>query len=582
MSESVYTLFESSVKKHGSKPAIKYFCNTKRKWATKSWLDLSSDISLLADSLYNLGLSPKSAISIISTTRPEWVMCDIACMKIGAIVIPIYHSSLDDQVAYILKDSSASIIVVENEFQLKKVRDVQKNNGVKLSKVIIIDKVSSALLENEIYFAELLQESKEKFVFKDIDKHSVCSLVYTSGTTGEPKGAMISHDNFLYEAEVLEKTGIISEKDTQLLFLPLAHIFARILEMVWLRTGHLLAFCQSIDSIVDDMTVVKPTIMASVPRIYEKIRNKIIETAMQEGFLKRNVAKLIFDNASKLCEKNDAANKMGLFLAKKLVFDKIAEKLKEKFGGKLRFFISGGAQLSMDVANFFYLADVMICEGYGLTETTGAATLNLPWSFRFGTVGRALSGTEAKIDQDGEICIRGRGVFLGFWNKPEETKMVLSKDGWFKTGDIGKIDEDGFIKIIDRKKDIIVTSQGKNISPQRIENIIKAQSPIISQAVIVGDAKPYLVCLIALDFSQTKSMVNEKDKEKIIKSSTIISEVDAAVKKSNSMLANFEQIKKFKILPDEFKVGVELTPTLKLKRKFCIHKYKKQIDNLYK
>ncbi len=583
MGESIYQLFENTVNKHKNKPAIKYFCPIKQKWTIKHWLELEDEVSIIAKNLSKLGLEAKNCIAFISPTRPEWVISDIACMKIGAIVVPIYHSSVQDQVSYIINDAKVSMVLVENEEQLIKIRNVQ--NTISLSKVIIIDKIEGALKSNEIYFSDLLKPINYDATFAEIQKSDIASIVYTSGTTGEPKGAMMSHDNFLYEAEVIDKVGIISSKDTQLLLLPLAHIFARILEMAWLRTGHLLGFSQSIEQAVDNMEIIKPTFMAGVPRIFEKIKSKVMETALNQNIIKKNIAQFAFSNASKFINENSLGSSIGLFFSKKLVFDKIGNKLKERFGGRLRFFISGGAALSPEVANFFKLSDIIICEGYGLTETTAAACLNLPWAIKIGTVGRALPGTEIKLSDDGEICVRGRNIFLGFWQKPEETQKVLSADGWFKTGDLGIIDDDGFIKIIDRKKDLIITSQGKNIAPQRVENLIKFNSHLIAQVVVVGDAKPYLVALISLDLLQTTNFLSAHNKilntKDFNKDSLIKQEIKAAIDKANESLASFEQIKKFQILSEEFQIGQELTPTLKVKRKFCTEKFKKEINKLY-
>ena len=582
MSESIYQLFEETAHKYTNKPAIKYFCNNKEKWITKSWKDLQNDVNNLANNFYNLGIKKQTCVAILSLTRPEWVIADLACMKIGAIVVPIYHSSLEDQISYIVNDAKIKFIIVENDEQLEKIKNIQKN--INVDKIILIDNIKNNLSSNMIYFKELLNNASS-FTEDYPSKNDIASIVYTSGTTGEPKGAMLSHDNFLYEAEVIDKVGIISHKDVQLLILPLAHIFARVLEMAWIRTGHLLAFAQSIEKAVENMEAIKPTFMAAVPRIFEKVKSKVMETSLQQGKIKKTIAQFAFNNALDFFNEKSFLDSLGLVFSKKIVFDKIGQKLQEKFGGKLRFFISGGAALSKEVAVFFNLSNIIICEGYGLTETTAAACLNLPWSFKLGTVGRPMPGTELKLTSEGEICIRGRGVFLGFWQKLQETQEVLSSDGWFKTGDLGIIDEEGFLKIIDRKKDLIITSQGKNIAPQRVENLVKFNSSIIAQVVIIGDSRPYLIALIALDFIQANNFLSANNKilshKDVYKDILIQQEVKKAIDTANSSLASFEQIKKFHILPQEFIVGQELTPTLKVKRKFCNEKYKKEINKLY-
>lgn len=585
MSESITSLFDDSVKRFNKRPAIQYFCTKSNKWVSKNWQELSASVTRLANALIAAHVAPQSRVALISLTRPEWVIADLAIMKAAAIVVPIYHSSLTDQIAYILSDAGVSVIFVEDEIQLKKVRELQEE-GRKLELVVIFDTVSGKLNANEIYFKDFVVGQPDTFQALPVNKDSVASLVYTSGTTGEPKGAMISHDNMLYEAQVIDKLGILTQDDVQMMFLPLAHIFARVLEFAWIRTGHLLAFAESIDKLVDNMAVVKPTFMAGVPRIYEKMRAKVIETALASKGIKKVVAQFALSEADKYAARPQEG-RVQLFLAKKLVFDKIGRSLHAKFGGRLRFFVSGGAQLAPEVSSFFQLCGVTLCEGYGLTETSAATCLNLPWALRHGTVGRPLPGTDIRLSDEKEILVRGRGVFLGFWGKPDQTKEVLSDDGWFRTGDIGEIDQDGFVKIIDRKKDIIVTSQGKNIAPQRVENLIKSKSPSIAHVVVVGEKRPYLTALIALDKINAKLIAfphqsaNGVKISELAANASVYQEVKNAVSEANASLANFEQIKRFYILDREFEVGKQLTPTLKVKRKACAEEFKAEIKVLY-
>lgn len=580
MSESVVSLFDESVKRFNKRPCIQYFCTKQNKWLIKNWQDLSKDINKVANALKTLGAKAEDRIAILSMTRPEWVMADIAILKNASVVVPIYHSSLVDQISYILADAKANIIFVENEEQLEKVRQAKTND----IKIIIFDPITIPLKENESYFRDCL-DHEDSFESPSIEPKAVASLVYTSGTTGEPKGSMISHDNLLYEAQVIEKLGLVSSEDVQLIFLPLAHIFARVLELAWIRTGHLLAFAQSVEKVIDDMAVIKPTFMAGVPRIFEKVRAKVIEKALSASLIKRKIAELAFLEAQRLAKNPEEGIQTAI--AKKLVFDKIGKTLKERFGGRLRFLVSGGAQLGAEVFTFFKLSGITICEGYGLTETTAATCLSLPWAMRQGSVGRPVPGTELRIANDGEILVRGRGVFLGFWQNPEATKEVLDSDGWFHTGDIGEIDSEGFVRIIDRKKDIIVTSQGKNISPQRVENLIKSKNPVIAHVVVIGERKPYLTALIALDrINAAHVAFPGKDPNlvtllQLSAHQAIFLEVKNAIAWANASLASFEQIKRFHILDCEFEVGVHLTPTLKVKRKYCADKFKNEIKVLY-
>ncbi|HXW59994.1 MAG TPA: AMP-binding protein, partial [Myxococcota bacterium] len=395
MSESVQALFDNTVKKFSKRPAIQYFCKRNQKWIIKNWLELAANVAKIANGVLGLRVNADDRIAILSMTRPEWVMSDIAIMKASCIVVPIYHSSLTDQIAYILSDSDAQIIFLEDEAQLKKIREAE-NNGIRLKRIIIFDRVSVSLKENECYLEDFIAGRPEQFNSNWQKSDSIASLVYTSGTTGEPKGAMISHDNLLYEAHVIDKLGILTSDDVQLIFLPLAHIFARVLELAWLRTGHLLAFAQSIEKVVDDMAVVKPTLMAGVPRIFEKVRTKTMEAALSSRGIKKYLSRFAFKEADRLLSNHHSVG-LGLMLAKKLVFKKIGRKLNEKFGNRLRFLVSGGAQLAPEVFVFFQLCGITLCEGYGLTETTAATCLNLPWAMRRGSVGRPLPGMELRL-----------------------------------------------------------------------------------------------------------------------------------------------------------------------------------------
>lgn len=582
MGESIPALFNKSVQSFKKRPAFQYFCSQKQKWITKTFLEVSQLVTEASKGLDALNLPQEASIAILSSTRPEWVIADLAIMSHGAVSVPIYQSNLKAEVAFILRDAEVKAVFVENEDQLKKVREAQLINNA-LYKIIIFEKSDIDIKENELFWQDFLIKNNEAFLERRIDKNNLASIVYTSGTTGEPKGAMITHDNLLYEAHVIDQLGIVSEEDVQLIFLPFAHIFARVLEIAWVRTGHLLAFAQSPDKLIDNMGLIKPTFMAAVPRVYEKVYAQVLEKAQKESFIKKRLALWAISLSCHFDDQNILSTEK--FLAKKLVLNKIKRNLTKKLGGRLRFFVSGGAPLSAQIANFFHSLDIIICEGYGLTETTAATSLNLPWALKIGTVGKAVPGTLIKIDSDGEILVKGRGVFKGFYKNKEESDKVFTKDGWFKTGDIGILDDEGFLKIIDRKKEIIVTSQGKNIAPQRVENIIKAKTPLIAHVVVIGDKRPYLVALISLEKNNAlKFLGHEKDNISMLEISSdnrIWQEVKNAVTKANETLASFEQIKRFHIVSKEFLVGQELTATLKVKRKDCEERYHREIAVLY-
>lgn len=560
-------------------------------WQKISWHQLGQMVGQAAIGLTNLGVTRGSRVAILSNTRLEWAVIDLATVAIGACVVPIYQSTNEEDAEFILSDAGVECIVVEDTIQAEKVR---KNFSEleALKTIICLDASAVNPSEHEISYDEVLKTGNSfngdfsLLAPKEKNIDDLASIVYTSGTTGKPKGVMLTHGNFVYEGAAIEKLGLLNPNDVQLLFLPLAHIFAKVLMLAWIKTGHVLAFAESIDKVVDNMAEVKPTMMAAVPRIYEKIHAKIVATALAASGLKPLIAQWAFTESVKTGRR--AAKGKGptwkMAIAQKLVFDKIAQSLSNRFGGRLRFFVSGGAPLSREVAYFFHHADVMICEGYGLTETTAATTINTPTQMKIGSVGKPVPGTELRIAEDGEILIKGGGVFSGYWRQPEATQEAL-QDGWFKTGDIGEIDENGMLTITDRKKDIIVTAGGKNIAPQGIENNIKAKCHLISHVLVHGDKRKFLSALIALDkpslmeWSKTRSVPGTY--QQLCHNPAVIDIVEKAIVEYNLRTASYNQIKKHHILDEELVIGNDLTPTLKLKRKILQARYKKILDAFY-
>ncbi|MBL4819106.1 MAG: long-chain fatty acid--CoA ligase [Deltaproteobacteria bacterium] len=557
MPHSIYELLIQSAQNHEDKAAIRY--KKGQSWKTLTWREVSTQVHQIASKLIKMGIVPEDRIVLLSATRYEWVLADLAIIASGACTVPIYHSSVAKDASFIAKNSEAKLAIVEDAEQAAKLPGIET--------ILITD-----LFGTPINMSEIQKRTQ------GVKPSEVASIVYTSGTTGEPKGACLTHDNLLYEAQAIERTGILSDKDIQLMFLPLAHVFARVMEIAWIKTAHVLCFAESIEKVVENMKEIKPTIMAAVPRIYEKIYAKILAKARSGGLLKKMLLHWALEQQKK-------PEGLAWTVAKSLVFDKIGAGLKETFGGRLRFFVSGGAPLNPEIAQFFDNAGVTILEGYGLTETSAATCVNLPASNRIGTVGRPLPGMEVKTAEDGEICIKGRGVFHGYWNRPEETKKVLSEDGWLKTGDIGVLDSSGYLKITDRKKDIIVTAAGKNIAPQKLENLLKTKTSLISQVIVCGDQHKYLVALVTLDEAVLKGFAKRKEIKgsyaELTQSQQALERIERAVESMNEGLASFEQLKKFKVLDHDFVVGDQLTPTLKVKRAYCVRKYAQEIDGLY-
>ena len=421
-----------------------------------------------------------------------------------------------------------------------------------------------------------------------VEPDDLLTLVYTSGTTGRPKGVMITHDNMAYEAEMVAETEIVKPEDVQLLFLPLAHIFAKVLEVTWFKLAHVMAFAESIPKVVENMAETKPHFMASVPRIFEKVYGKVKSGVESAPGVKGRLGRWALSQEARATEievKGGQASGLGWSLAQKLVMKKVAASLKHTFGGNLRFFISGGAPLPPDIAYFFKHADITILEGYGLTETSAATSVNRPDLLKIGTVGPVIKGTEVKIAEDGEIMIRGRGVFKGYWNKPEATAEALEPDGWFHSGDLGTFDGP-FLKITGRKKDIIVTAGGKNIAPQNIESKLKSACGLISQVVIHGDKRKFLSAIVTLDEAALTEWAEAEGHHGSFAELTSHEEVCEIIRGAfdqvNSTLASYETIKKHHILDADFSVeSGELTPSLKVKRNVVSANYTHIYDSFY-
>jgi long-chain acyl-CoA synthetase len=590
MIRSVYHLLQETANVHKDQVAAQFY--QKDGWAKMTWGELEKQVNAVSSGLIKIGVALHDRIAILAKTKVEWPIADLAILGTGCVTVPIYHSSALADIVFILNDSESKYLFVDDQDALLKCRKARLQVPL-LEKIICINPGDLPLEKDEISWADIFDESLKhhKAIMQRVDHlnaDDLATLVYTSGTTGEPKGSMLTHDNLLYEARAIEKFGIVTSEDIQLLFLPLAHVFAKVLQIAWLKTAHTMVFAQSIEKTIENMKEVRPTIMGSVPRIYEKVYAKVIADIESASGVKGMLGRWGLKQGEKATQKQKSNRLAGGFkwaLAQKLVFSKIGEKLHALFGGRLRFFISGGASLSPDIAYFFKHSGVTILEGYGLTETTAATCVNLPSHNRIGTVGKPVPGTELQIAPDGEVLIRGRGVFKGYWNRPEDTKSCLTPDGWFRTGDIGVLDHAGFLRITDRKKEIIVNAGGKKIAPQKVENLIKSKVPLIGHVVVYGEGRPYLVALIVLDENNLKEWATKrrikKEYTQLVKDPRVKSIIDKEIKSVNAFLASFEQIKKFAVLDHDFVIGGQLTPTLKVKRNACYEQYKNILEALY-
>jgi long-chain acyl-CoA synthetase len=547
-----------------------------------------------ARGLASLGIRRGDRVAILSENRPEWAIADFACLTAGLTDVPIYPTLPSDQIAYILKDSSAVAIFVSNSTQAEKIREIRTQLPT-LKTVIGFDEIPGL---TNISIAQLEQmgvpgENKESIaVYREdavrVKPDDLATIIYTSGTTGEPKGVMLTHDNIFSNVEASRTKIPFAGDDIGLSFLPLSHIFERMAgHYLMFATGTSIAYAESIDTVPTNLQEVRPTLVLSVPRLYEKMYARILETALTGGFLKKKIFFWARGVAERWANEKLAGRQpagllaMQYSIAQKLVFSK----LKGRTGGRLRYFVSGGAPLSPEINKFFYAAGLVILEGYGLTETSPVIAVNTPENFRLGTVGKPIAGVEVKIAFDGEILTRGPHVMKGYYNKPDATREAIDPDGWFHTGDIGEL-RDGFLAITDRKKDIIVTAGGKNIAPQPLENKVKTNK-YVAQAVMLGDKRKFPSMLVVPNFDQLEKWAMKRniiwtDRAQLLRMPTIQAKMEKEVNKELEGAAHFEVPKKIGLLEHDFSIeSGELTPTQKVKRRTIDKNYKALIDSLY-
>jgi long-chain acyl-CoA synthetase len=567
-------------------------------WKTLTWREVGEIVREIALGLIALGRQKGDAVALLSASRAEWVQADFGIFSAGCVTVPVYPTYPPDLIAYVVNDSGARTIIVEDPAQLAKVLEVRDKMPA-LEHVVVIAGYEATQPPKMVQTWQMLRrlgrEAEAAHASTLADRiaatkaDDLASIVYTSGTTGPPKGVMQTHGNHLAAQRNSESAAPCEEGWVHLLFLPLAHSFARLEAFLGVYRGLCTAFAESIDKVGDNLKEVRPHFICSVPRVFEKVYAKILAGVEAGPPAKRKIFRWAIGVGREVSRHQQRGQPLPPALAlKRAVAHKLVfSKLHAALGGRLQWAISGGAPLSREIAEFFHSAGILILEGYGLTETCPAATFNRPTRFKFGSVGQPLDNVEVKIAADGEILIRGANVARGYLKQPEATAEVFEPSGWFHSGDIGRIDEDGFVFITDRKKDLIVTAGGMNIAPQNVENMLKAD-PFISQAMVYGDRKPYPVALITVNPDELTKFARDHgilatDPSVIVKHPKVVERVGRTVEEKNSQLQSYAKIKKFTILPADFtQEGGELTPTLKVKRKVVSNKYLAAIEELYR
>ncbi|MBC9716233.1 long-chain fatty acid--CoA ligase [Streptomyces sp. TRM66268-LWL] len=577
-------------------------------WKSLSWGQAAERVYAIAAGLIELGLQPEERVALAANTRVEWILTDLGILCAGAATTTVYASTNAEEAAYILSDSDSRVLIAEDGAQLAKARE-RRDELPGLKHVVVIEAADAqaaegdpegwvlSLADLEARGAAYLEKNPEsvKERVAAITKDQLATLIYTSGTTGRPKGVRLPHDNWSYMAKSIAQTGLLFPDDVQYLWLPLAHVFGKVLTSGQIEVGHVTAVDGRVDKIIENLPVVQPTYMAAVPRIFEKVYNGVAAKAKAGGGAKykiflwaagvaREYAKVTQDNFRRT-GKSSAPFGLG---AKHAIADKLVYgKLREAFGGRLRACISGSAALAPDIGFFFSGAGIHILEGYGLTESSAASFVNPGEAYRTGTVGKPLPGCEVRIADDGEILLRGPGIMQGYHGLPEKTAEVLESDGWFHTGDIGELSADGYLRITDRKKDLIKTSGGKYIAPSEVEGQFKAVCPYVSNILVIGADRNYCTALIALDEIAITNWAKEEGLSStsygdVLADPKTKALIEGYVTELNQGLQRWQTIKQFRILPRDLDVEHgELTPSLKLKRPVVEREFKSLVDEMY-
>ena len=558
-------------------------------WRSISYSEFWERVRNFAAGLSGLGVVEGSRVALMSTNRPEWPVSDLAIQSLGAVTVPIYPTLEPEQVAHILGDSEARVLIVENEELLERVEEVR--DQVQDLRFVVIKGEVAADDEDVLSFAEVERTGRENPVegweegWRSLGRDDAATVIYTSGTTGLPKGVVLTHGNILSNLEGTMEALPMREDDIYLSFLPLSHVFERTSgQFLALSMGSTTYYAESIEKVPDNLREVKPTVMLSVPRLYEKMYDRVMERISSGPPLRQRLFHAAIADGKRRYEIEKEGGNIGRGLEMRLkLWDRLVfGKLKEAVGGRARFFVAGGAKLSAEIGQFFYAAGIKIVEGYGLTETSPVISCNRLEKMRFGTVGPPIHNVEVKISEDGEILTRGPHVMRGYLNNEKATAEVMTEDGWFRTGDVGEIDDHGYLKVTDRAKNLIVLSTGKNVAPQLIETSIVA-APHVSQAVLIGDGRKYVSALLVPDYDAVrKSLDRDEPNDQLSHDAQVRSLLEKELDEATRQFAGYERPKRFALLEEELsQERGELTPTLKVKLRVVRENYADTIKKLH-
>jgi long-chain acyl-CoA synthetase len=564
------------------------------RWEAVTWHDFEAKMTHFALGLMAMGMEYRDPVTILGLTREEWDIADKATLSAGGVSVGCYHSSTPPQVRYVVHHSESRFLVVEDKQQWEKVEQIRKDLP-KVRRVIVMEPEG---IEGQDFVSfqevtELGRQERGKYEqeyrrrFSSVTSEDAAILFYTSGTTGPPKGAMLTHRNILEACRSMRDLNIFSAQDVTVIWLPMPHIYGRIAQIAGTLTSTQGYYAESLDRIVENMKEIRPTIFYSVPRIFEKVYTRVVGEVEEASVIKKRIFRWSLDTGlvrSRLLQEGRDLPfllRLKYRLADALVFNKV----RDAFGGRIRIIISGGAPISKEILRFFHAAGILPLEMYGITEAL-LCTMNRPDAYRFGSMGVAAPGVRIRIAEDGEITVSSDMIFKGYLKDEEKTREAFPEEGWFATGDVGVMDQDGFVWITDRKKDILITAGGKNVAPQNIENLLKT-SPYISQVMVYGDGKPYLTALVTLDPEEigkwaSSNGLDPKDSETLCEHPRVVELVESVILERSGDLASYEQVKAFRIIPKEFSQETgTLTATMKVRRREVIKRYGELLESLY-